>query len=165
MEIKEIIRSLVDTEQDVAIKIATVKSIEDDRTCTVLTIDEDLELSGVRLQGAIGSTEGVYLTPAVNSIVMVVVIATPFICLTTELDKIELRGSSLGGLTKTIELRDQLEATHELLESLLSVINGVQILEPGNGAPSALQAALSSAMAGKSLGVFNDIENENILQG
>lgn len=76
----------------------------------------------------------------------------------------EFNGGTLGGLTKTQELKTQLDKSNTLIESLLAVINGTEIPEPGNGSPSALQIALSAAITGQSLGEYSDIENEKITQ-
>lgn len=57
----------------------------------------------------------------------------------------------LGNTTQS-----ELQQTINLLQALLNVINGAPIPEPGSGAPSALQTALSSAITGQSLGDFGD---------
>ena len=53
-----------------------------------------------------------------------------------------------------------------LLDSIVSVINAVPvILEPGNGNPSALQAALKTAVTGKTTGSFSGVINERVKHG
>ncbi len=76
----------------------------------------------------------------------------------------EFNGGELGGITKAQELKAQLDKSNTLLNALLTVINGAPIPEPGAGAPSALQTALALAIVGKSLGTYEDIENEKITQ-
>jgi phage gp45-like len=78
---------------------------------------------------------------------------------------IELNGKSMGGLTKTRELKTQLEKNSGILQALLSVLNSAPIPEPGSGSPSALQAALKAAVAGKAPGDFSQIESDKVFHG
>lgn len=78
---------------------------------------------------------------------------------------IKLLDGTYGGLTKTQELQTQLNKTNDLLTQILNIINGSTVTEPGNGAPSALQAALKVAITGKSLGDYSNIENSHITHG
>lgn len=77
---------------------------------------------------------------------------------------ITMNDGGYGGLTKTPTLREELNKTHELLQALITVINGAAIPEPGGGS-SALQAALKGAITGMQLGVYDDIENGKITHG
>jgi len=54
-------------------------------------------------------------------------------------------------------LQSQIEKTNNLLQSLLNVIEGASIPEPGNGSPSALQTALKAAVGSQTLGDFSNI--------
>lgn len=79
---------------------------------------------------------------------------------------LELNGKSLGGLTKTKELKTQLDKNSAILQSLLAVINSAApIPEPGSGSPSALQAAFKVAVAGKVPGDFSQIESDKVFHG
>ena len=77
---------------------------------------------------------------------------------------IQFNDGSLGGLTKTQELKTQLDKTTTLLQHLVATINGAVIPEAGSGAASALQAALKAAIAADALGEFSAIENTSIKQ-
>lgn len=57
------------------------------------------------------------------------------------------------------ELKTQLDKTNVLLQALIDILNGASIPEPGNGAPSALQLALKTAIIGKALGSYTDIKS------
>jgi phage baseplate assembly protein V len=46
----------------------------------------------------------------------------------------------------------EINAKNEVVDAIMGVLNGAPVTEPGNGSPSALQAALSSAIAGKNQG-------------
>ncbi len=63
-----------------------------------------------------------------------------------------------SGLTKLEDLFTELDKNVAVLNSLVTVLNGSPITEPGNGSPSALQAALAGSLAGKSIGDFTKVE-------
>jgi len=87
------------------------------------------------------------------------------ISITLKSGELHLNGSNLGGLIKIRELAEGLNKNVELLSSLLGVLQGAQINEAGNGSPSSLQAALRTALAGKSVGDFSQIENAVVKHG
>lgn len=80
-------------------------------------------------------------------------------------DKIKINGDDLGGLIKIEELKKELQKNNIILEILLKICNSSPIPEPGNGSPSAFQSALMSALSGKQVGNFNNIENDKVLHG
>ncbi len=59
--------------------------------------------------------------------------------------EVELNGTGLGGLVKAGELKDQLEKNNKILKALLQTLS-TPVTEPGNGSPSAFQAALKMAV-------------------
>jgi len=61
----------------------------------------------------------------------------------------------LGTITQT-----EIDKTNNLLQNLITIINGSPIPEPGSGSPSALQTALAAAISGQSLGDFSNIKSE-----
>lgn len=82
-----------------------------------------------------------------------------------EEDKITFNDGSLNGLVKIDKLKEELDKNSQILQALLTILTGSPIPEPGNGSPSALQTALSGALAGKQPGQWNDIENDKIVHG
>ena len=80
-------------------------------------------------------------------------------------DKIKINGDDLGGLIKIEELKKELQKNNIILEILLKICTSSPIPEPGNGSPSAFQSALMSALSGKQVGNFNNIENDKVLHG
>lgn len=78
---------------------------------------------------------------------------------------VELDGKSAGGVVLAKELKAQLDKTNAVLQALVAVLAGAPIVEAGNGAISALQVALKTAVAGKTLGDFSAIESEKVLHG
>ena len=68
----------------------------------------------------------------------------------------------LGGMVKAKVLEEESNKDKAILDGLLAIINGAPIPEPGNGSPSALQAALKAALTGKQSGVWTDLEDPKI---
>lgn len=73
-------------------------------------------------------------------------------------------GGNLGGMVKAKELKTESNKDKEILQALLDILTGPPINEPGNGAPSALQAALKAVLAGKTPGTWDNLENPTITQ-
>ncbi|MDR1300957.1 MAG: hypothetical protein LBK43_00600 [Treponema sp.] len=78
---------------------------------------------------------------------------------------VELNGTDNGGMVKVRELQHQLQKNNELLSILLSVLRGTPISEAGNGSPSALQAALATALASAQVGDFSTIASDKVFHG
>jgi hypothetical protein len=88
--------------------------------------------------------------------------ATAFMLYANEADLIEFNGGSNGGLAITPTLINELNKTNAILQAIVNIINGASIPEPGNGAASALQTALKTAITNKNLGDFSQVENKKI---
>lgn len=135
-------------------------------TCDVER-DDLPALFKVRLNSILDAGSAVITVyPSVGSKVLCAIIENnptdAYVIGTNGIDEIIINGGENGGLTKTPLLVQELKKTNELLNSILGVLNGTVITEPGNGYASALQAALKAALAGKELGNFDEIENEKI---
>lgn len=159
----------------VSIIACTVETVDmSTRTCDCVAISGKgvTDIPNVQLMSEVD--DGILYKPTVGSTVFVVYSTynPPFVCLFSQVDQIiltagtlQLNDGSFGGLTKTLELQSQLNKTNQLLAALLDIINGPPIPEEGGGDPSAFQAALQVAIAGKSLGDYSDIENTIITHG
>ena len=79
-------------------------------------------------------------------------------------EKIKLNGDSLGGLIKIEELKKELEKNNQILQIILQVCS-IPVNEAGNGSPSVFQQTLNAALQGKTIGNFNNIENDKVLHG
>ena len=147
-------------------------------TCSVvLNVDDaGVETPGVLLNSVQGNGNSFLLFPADNSFVWVAEVNGPGILgiikcsdvykiRATAGTLIQLNDGSLGGLTKTQELRTQVDKLNTLVAHLVATINGTVITEPGSGAASALQAALQAAITGDTVGDFSNIENTKITHG
>jgi len=155
-------------------------------TCSVLLNVDDTDspaTGGILLNSVSGNVNGVLCFPADGSNVWVAEIDGPGkwgIIKTSDLVKmvvtvgsasltmtdglIQFNDGSLGGLTKTLELKDQINKLNTLVQHLVTIINGAPIPEPGSGANSALQLALKNAILSDSVGDFSNIENTNVKQ-
>ena len=71
---------------------------------------------------------------------------------------------NLGGMVKAKELQTQSDKDKSILQAFLDLVNGPPVDEPGNGAPSAFQAALKAALAGLTPGTWDNLENPLITQ-
>jgi hypothetical protein len=67
------------------------------------------------------------------------------------------------GIPKADEIKTQSEKDKDILDGILQVLQ-TPINEPGNGAPSAFQAALIAAIGTKQSGVWTGLENDKIKQ-
>jgi hypothetical protein len=182
-ELKEIFQQLADKGEQVYSLICKVKTVHADKnTCDVTPVNGAADLLDVRLN-AYGTSTGYIVYPTADSFVMVTFFKKneAYVSLVSDIDSLAvniedktfyidsegilLNGDEFGGLTKTPELKTQLDKTHALLTQIINIINGAPIAEPGNGAPSALQASLKIAITGKQLGSFTNIENTIVKHG
>ena len=134
-----------------------------------VVVVEDLDgvrYENVRKRASVGGAEnGALLTPVNSSSVLVGRVMDSdqlVVLMVSEVESLVYHGGENGGLVVAPRLRDELAKNNALLDAILTVLSGAAIPEPGNSAPSALQAALASAVAGKELGDFSDIENDKI---
>lgn len=168
----------------VQVSYATCTAVDwDKKTMTATGVIDDLPWYGVRL--GLGSC---YRKPAINAMCLIGMIenqdAAAFLIdasvveevaftatkLNASLEELNIdvtqtvfNGGNNGGLIKIEELKNELAKYTQLLQAILSVINVLPgINEPGNGAPSAFQAALKTAVTGKQLPTFTTIENTTI---
>ena len=153
---------------------ATIDSIDlASRSCVCTLIDNHTEYQiTAKLMATVD--DGLLLIPSIDSTVKIILSrdVEPFVCQYSELDEIRIDAVDKivfnGGENTTVKgdvLKTEIEKTNSTLQAILTVLTGSPIQEPGNGSPSALQATLASALAGKTLGSFTSIENNNILHG
>jgi hypothetical protein len=165
MSIKEAIQKIMEEKIGGSASMLCTVTAVDGSTCSVTTLDTEIDLYGVRLQAA--TSNGILLKPKAGSIVVITPI-TDFefvVVMFSDIDEITLMDGSFGGLTKTQELKTQIDKTNDVVNTILTVLTGSPINEPGSGAPSALQAALHTALGIKTVGDFSGIENSLIKHG
>ncbi len=153
------------------LRFAVCRSVNwEEKTMTATGVSDDVDYEGVQLGFGyidikpkkdtvclIGILEGKEaLTFLINaeSVELVEVVAE---------DTITVNGGKNGGLTITPKLVEELNKTNAALQAIITVLTGLPVPEAGNNSPSALQEALSLALAGKQTGDFSQIENKKIM--
>lgn len=153
------------------IALVTVKDVDEQKyTCTCTLVTDGIDIYDVNLAPVIDTTPAELIVipkPGTKALMCIVGnnIRNCYLLASQQAKKIVINGGQYGGLVKVNELKQQLEKTHNLLNALLQVINGVPVPEPGNGAPSALQTSLKAAIASFTLGTFDDLENNTVTHG
>jgi hypothetical protein len=163
MSIKEAIQKIMEEKIGGSASMLCTVTAVDGSTCSVTTLDTEIDLYGVRLQAA--ASNGILLKPKVGSIVVITPI-TDFefvVVMFSDIDEITLLDGSFGGLTKTQELKTQLDKTNQVVQAL---VNSLTTWTPvANDGGAALKAFATSALAGKVVGDYTDIENTLINHG
>lgn len=143
---------------------ATVKAVSG-AFCSVVTFDGEEIIEDVELQ-SVTSSNGVLLTPVIDSIVLVSWLSKnkPFVTMYSELESVSLRGDDFGGLIKIEELKKQLEIVTDRLDTVYSALkDGVTVPSDGGAAyKSSISIKLSTQIEKEN---YNDIENENVKHG
>lgn len=160
-----------------------VKSIDKDKnTCDIEPLDGGAEYQDVRLQPITGSNStGFFLYPKQNTNALALIInqTEVFLLSVQEVESMKLfvsnsfklevdnQGNAVfndgnnGGIIIIQKFLDQINKNNDILQTLLIGLQ-TPVNEPGNGAPSAFQAALNLAMSGKQVGNFSNITNDKI---
>jgi hypothetical protein len=138
--------------------------------CDCAPIDGSAIIEDVKLCADYNDTSngtGVIFEPTPGSIVIVSFKSDSdaYVSMVSPVAHIYLNGNDFGGIPNAIELKTQLDKNNQLLNHLITVIKGIPINEPGSGAPSALQAALSAAIATDTIGDFSNIQNDSVKHG
>ena len=165
-DVRELIRKIAGVDnQGLIFFNAEVMSV-DGETCTVTR--NGLQFTDVRLAAVVdGNTKNLLIKPKVGSMVLIADLSEGLmrdlgIIGWSEVDTITINGGDNGGLTITPTLVQELNKNNAILTALIGVLTGAPIPEPGNASPSALQIALKTAVTGKQLGDFSQIENKKI---
>lgn len=149
-----------------------ITAVTADFTCDI-TIGGIAQYS-VPLKVVTNAQASVYEIPVIGTGCLVTFrdnnISRPQIVIVDQVDKllincktlVEYNGGTLGGMVKAKELATESNKDKAILDLLLGIINGPPIPEPGGGAPSALQAALQAALAGKQSGVWTNLEDTTV---
>lgn len=152
--------------------LAQVKSVsEDDFTCDLYDDESGLDFFDVRLRPVIDGKESLTIIPKVDSWVLAIRLEDSddwMIIAVGEAEKFHLKcdqivinGGSKGGLVNWPDAKEQ----HDLVKQFITAVKevcGTPITEPGNGAPSAFQAALNSAVSSIQTPTFNNLEDTKV---
>ena len=145
---------------------AEIVSIQDDTTCTV-KLEDDLQLSDVRLRSVVNSEEsGIVITPTVGSVVLVAdlsggKLSSMAVIMYSEIDKIEINGGKNGGLINIEDLVSHINTIEDDINNLKTAMSGWTPTPQDGGA--ALKGAVTS-WAGQSITKTkkSDIEDDKI---
>lgn len=162
MGIKTAIETIIDNKfrnTEIYVKKAVVKSVNN-LTASVLPIGEKSEVEAyLTVYGS-----NFVITPEIDSLVLIAfeTNTTPYVFKVDTIKEILIDNGQNGGLIKINKLVAELEKINEILNGLLSVINGTPLPTATTGLPDVLQVALKTALIGKQTPVYTDIENEKI---
>ena len=163
MSIKEAIQKIMEEKIGGSDSMLCTVTAVSGSTCTAVTLDTEIELFGVRLQAA--ASNGILLKPKIDSIVVVTPI-TDFefvVVMFSAIDEITLLDGSFGGLTKTQELKTQLDKTNEVVQAIVDTLQ--QWTPVANDGGAALKAFFPTKLLTKVVGDYSDIENSLIQHG
>jgi hypothetical protein len=164
MEITEAIRKIVNQDKpNPALGIICKVTSVDSPTCVCSPVDGSADIEDVRLKA--GDGDGVLFIPVIGSVVIVQLIndVEGYVSMFSDVDSIQLLDGSFGGLTKTQELKTQLDKTNEVVQIIHNVLTTWSPVSNDGGA--ALKAAAIAALTGKTEGDFSNIESDKITHG
>jgi hypothetical protein len=164
MDIAETIRMIANKDRLPFGSVCKVLSVDAGAaTCVCEPIDDSADIEDVRLQPSPAS--GILTIPVVGSMVIVQMRndVEGFVAMFSEVDSIRFRDGSFGGITKTQELKTQLDKTNQVLQAIANTLTTWTVAANDGGA--ALKAAAIAALAGKVVGDYSGIENGNITHG
>lgn len=125
-EISQLLKELIGETVVLPTYPAEVLEVDDEaRTCKVRIIATDLERENVRLQA--GDTKnGIYIKPAVNSVVLVTLInqATAFVSLMSDVDQVIIIGELDEGVPVASVIAERLNAIEKAFNDLLNDYKG-----------------------------------------
>jgi hypothetical protein len=142
---------------------------EETDTCVVKT-PEDVEIDGVKLKSIVSDESSKFVSyPTVGSYVTCSILNNmPDECYVTQYSQIDkvvlnceqviINGGQNGGLVNWPSAKAQLDLVAQFIEVFKNNLS-IPVNEPGNGAPSAFQQALNTALTSIQTANFNDLED------
>jgi hypothetical protein len=162
-------------------KVTNIDKEQD--TCDITPIDGGAEYQDVQLLPLTGGNGGtgfiMYPKKDTNAVAIMINDTEAFLLSVQEVESMKLfvsdsfklevdnQGNAVfndgnnGGLIIIQKLKEQIDKNSQLLQTMLNVFS-VQVLEPGNGAPSAFQTALLSATTGRQVADLTNVTNNKI---
>ena len=108
-ELRDALKKLTKPNNDGYSKVCTVDSVDlVNRTCYCIPINEDADITEVRLMANIDN--GFLLIPEVNSVVVVSFLSdsSAYVSMVSKVSEIQLNGTNYGGLIIVAELTEKL---------------------------------------------------------
>jgi hypothetical protein len=137
--------------------------VNDDNTANCDPIDGGTQILNCRIQADLQN--GLFLKPTVGSIVAVQMYDdfTGVIVCFSQLDSIQMLDGTFGGITKTQELKTQLDKTNDVLQAIVDSLKNWTVTPNDGGA--ALKAYFITQLGTKVKGDYTDIENAAVTHG
>lgn len=152
---------------------ATVVSVDKAKDTCVIEPAEGDTIPDVKLKSVMSdNTKKIVCYPAVGSFVTVSLLRNSnidfYVTAYSEVeemvincDTVKINGGDNGGLVKWTSAKGQHDKTKALLNAIKNVCS-TPVNEPGNGAPSAFQAALNAAIAALQTPDFENLEDTKV---
>jgi len=123
-ELRDALKTLTKPNNDGYSKVCTVDSVDlVNRTCYCIPINEDADITEVRLMANIDN--GFLLIPEVDSIVVVSFLSdsSAYVSMVSKVSEIQLNGTNYGGLIRVAELTEKLNNLENAFNQHLSLYN------------------------------------------
>lgn len=165
MNLREaIVKIIEDSEgkKEIYSKICRVVSVDkEENTLEAEPIDGDANILDVRIGVNNGQDNEFLVYPSINSNVLITFINKneAFVSSVSQVEEVVFNGGKNGGLININTLIAELQKNTAILTQIKAVVSA-PIIETGNGSPSALGAALNSALSSLETGVFTNMEDE-----
>jgi hypothetical protein len=152
--------------------LAQVKSVDENAmTCDLYDDESSLDFFDVRLRPVLDGKESITVIPKLNTWVLAIRLEDSddwMIISVGEAEKvrlkcehIEINGGLKGGLVNWPDAKKEHDLVKQFIQSVKQVCNTI-VTEPGNGAPSAFQAALKGAISNIQDPNFDNLEDTNV---
>lgn len=171
--IRELLKTLIKEELVVINFEAKVISVDKDKDTCVVQAEDAPEIEGVKLRSIIGNiATKLIVYPVVNSYVTVSCLHNMpnelYVSQVSEVDEIitnceqvTYNGGENGGLVNWPDLKTQLDKTNEVVDAIKEAMtNWVVVPNDGGGA---LKTLFNAAIAGKTTGNYEDLEDTKFL--
>lgn len=133
------------------------------KTVVCSPVNGDADFIDVKLQADPGN--GILVKPKDGSFVIIqpTNIATGYVAMFSQVDSIQFLDGSYGGLTKTQELKDELDKTNDVLQAVVDSLKNWTVAPNDGGA--ALKTFFVGLLGTKTKGSFTNIENTKVTHG
>jgi len=163
-ELRDALKTLIKPNNDGYSKVCTVDSVDlVNRTCYCIPINEDADITEVRLMANIDN--GFLLIPEVNSIVVVSFLSdsSAYVSLVSQVSEVQLNGTNYDGLVRVIELTEKLNNLENLVNSLVLKYNAHTHIASSFGSPTTVPPVLETTVLTPT--TQTEIENLTVKQG
>ncbi|MDR0872983.1 MAG: hypothetical protein LBN27_05885 [Prevotellaceae bacterium] len=156
--------------QQAQLRFVNCKSVtwnDDERTMDATGVSDDAEYLGIQL--GFGYVD---IKPKVETTCLIGILegkeALAFLINAENVELVEINADKIvfnGGNDYFVfadKLKSELEKNNQILQTILTTV-ATAVNEPGNGSPSAFQAALNLSLKGKQLGDFSQIKDEKLI--